>query len=103
MSNTGVASPLIRLENIHKAYQMGPDRVPVRRGVDLSVREGEVVSIRGASGSGKSTLLHIAGALDQPDETDNGRGKVYFKDIPLSEMGRHSRHRLRNRQFGFVF
>jgi ABC-type lipoprotein export system ATPase subunit len=100
MSN---AVELIRLQSIHKAYQMGPDLVPVLRGVDLSVREGEFVAIMGASGSGKSTLLHIAGALDQPDETGNGRGEVYFRDIAVSSMGRRRRHRLRNQQFGFVF
>jgi ABC-type lipoprotein export system ATPase subunit len=94
---------LIRLENIHKAYQMGPDRVPVLRGVDLSVKEGEFVAIMGASGSGKSTLLHLAGALDTPDVTERGRGEVYFRDRALSSMGRRGRHRLRNQQFGFVF
>jgi lipoprotein-releasing system ATP-binding protein len=60
-------SELLRLENIHKAYLMGPAVVPVLRGIDLNVLEGEFVAIMGASGSGKSTLLHIAGALDKPD------------------------------------
>jgi ABC-type lipoprotein export system ATPase subunit len=103
-------SELIRLQNIHKSYEMGPDLVPVLRGVDLTVNEGEFVAIMGASGSGKSTLLHIAGALDRPDEA-NGNGKsgrgaaseVYFKGAALSGFGRWGRHRLRNREFGFVF
>jgi lipoprotein-releasing system ATP-binding protein len=102
-------SELIRLKNIHKAYAMGPDSVPVLRGVDLSVNEGEFVAIMGASGSGKSTLLHIAGALDQPDEFSQGTerkdsgGEVYFRGEKLSDMSRWGRHRLRNRSFGFVF
>ncbi len=102
-------SELIRLKNIHKAYPMGPDTVPVLRGIDLSVNEGEFVAIMGASGSGKSTLLHIAGALDQPDppSTKNGdaqsSGEVYFRGEKLSAMSRWARHRLRNRSFGFVF
>jgi ABC-type lipoprotein export system ATPase subunit len=105
-------SELIRLKNIHKAYEMGPDTVPVLRGVDLSVNEGEFVAIMGASGSGKSTLLHIAGALDQPDEFAHGTkeaggggggGEVYFRGEKLSAMSRWGRHRLRNRSFGFVF
>src|SRR4051812_48989088 len=97
-------SELIRLQNIHKAYQMGPDTVPVLRGVNLTVEEGEFVAIMGASGSGKSTLLHIAGALDTPDsipsEFDTNSkvleelapGEVYFRGKALSAMGRWGRH-----------
>ncbi|HVX85101.1 MAG TPA: ABC transporter ATP-binding protein [Phycisphaerae bacterium] len=106
-------SDLIRLQNIHKAYWMGPDRVSVLRGVDLSVREGEFVAIMGASGSGKSTLLHIAGALDTPDLGPIGpEGKVvpastapevFFRDQPLSTMGAGGRDHLRTHDFGFVF
>ncbi len=103
-------SELIRLQNIYKSYEMGPDLVPVLRGVDLVVNEGEFVAIMGASGSGKSTLLHIAGALDRPDDLQvNGNGKkgtpseVFFKGKPVSSLGRWGRHRLRNHAFGFVF
>ena len=60
-------STLLRLVNIHKSYRMGNDIVPVLRGVNLEVGDGEFVAIMGASGSGKSTLLHIAGVLDRPD------------------------------------
>jgi ABC-type lipoprotein export system ATPase subunit len=60
-------SALLRLVNIHKAYRMGPEIVPVLHGVNLEVEEGEFVAIMGASGSGKSTLLHIAGVLDRAD------------------------------------
>jgi lipoprotein-releasing system ATP-binding protein len=132
MSNTAPATDskeLIRLENIHKTYRMGSDVVPVLRGVDLVVNEGEFVAIMGASGSGKSTLLHIAGALDRPDrvaaperETKGGGdlpyarktggpalapgvsvGTVTFRNQRVSSMGRWARHRMRNREFGFVF
>ena len=101
-------SELIRLKNIHKAYEMGPDIVPVLRGIDLSVDEGEFVAIMGASGSGKSTLLHIAGALDQPDTLSKSddpakSGEVYFRGEKISAMSRWARHRLRNHSFGFVF
>ncbi len=113
-------SELIRLQNIHKTYRMGSDLVPVLRGVDLVVNDGEFVAIMGASGSGKSTLLHIAGALDRPDAfqspergengSEKSRGKrkelngdVRFRGESIARMGRWSRHKLRNREFGFVF
>jgi len=111
----GMSSQLIRLENIHKTYRMGSDLVSVLRGVDLVVNDGEFVAIMGASGSGKSTLLHIAGALDRPDRIPtaaNGNGaapkgqtfgEVYFREKKISNMGRWSRHRMRNHEFGFVF
>jgi ABC-type lipoprotein export system ATPase subunit len=103
----------MRLENIYKAYWMGPDRVSVLRGIDLSIREGEFVAIMGASGSGKSTLLHIAGALDVPDEGPvDSSGKVvaaspapevFFRGRPLSSVGTWGRDELRTHDFGFVF
>jgi lipoprotein-releasing system ATP-binding protein len=86
--------PLLRLVNIHKSYRMGSDVVPVLRGVNLEVAEGEFVAIMGASGSGKSTLLHIAGALDrvdmvaappQPERGENGSANG--KGMPLNPPG----------------
>jgi lipoprotein-releasing system ATP-binding protein len=91
-------SELMRLQDIHKTYRMGPATLQVLRGVSASIDEGEFVAIMGASGSGKSTLLHIAGALDHPDQ-----GRVLFDGRDLASISRHDRHALRNRAFGFVF
>ena len=60
-------SPLLEASGLTKTYLSGERRLEVLRGVSLSVRDGESVSIRGESGSGKSTLLHLLAGLDAPD------------------------------------
>src|SRR5690242_14438122 len=59
--------------NLWKRYHKSRVEIPVLRGVDLDIREGEFLSIIGQSGSGKSTLLHLLGTLDAPDQ-----GEVHF-------------------------
>ena len=58
------AKNMIKLHDIHKYYRTGEQSLHVLKGVDLHIREGELVSIMGSSGSGKSTLLNILGVLD---------------------------------------
>ena len=58
---------MIRLKNLHKTYYMGSNQLHVLKGIDLHVRQGELVSVMGSSGSGKSTLLNIIGLLDTYD------------------------------------
>ncbi|WP_181243902.1 ATP-binding cassette domain-containing protein [Chamaesiphon polymorphus] len=57
---------MIEMENIIKTYQLGEMEVPVLKGINLYVAEGDYISIMGASGSGKSTLMNIIGCLDRP-------------------------------------
>jgi lipoprotein-releasing system ATP-binding protein len=83
---------------LEKAYRKGEHKVPVLRGVDVSVRKGEFVSIIGQSGSGKSTLLHLLGLLDSPDV-----GEITLEGQRIDDLPRKSRDALRNRVFGFIF
>jgi ABC-type antimicrobial peptide transport system, ATPase component len=64
--NTKDNVPLIRLENIGMIYKIGDISYEVLKGINLTVENGEFVSIMGASGSGKSTLMNILGCLDKP-------------------------------------
>ena len=89
---------LLKAEDIHKSYKMGPATVKVLKGANLTVKKGEFVAIIGASGSGKSTLLHILGALDRPNE-----GTVKFRGENLNKLGSRELNKFRNKKVGFVF
>lgn len=79
---------------IEKSY----GTLKVLKGVDLSVKAGEIVAIVGASGAGKSTLLHMLGTLDTPD-----KGKISIKDQDVFGQGQKDLATFRNRHIGFVF
>lgn len=83
---------------IEKTYRKGAHRVPVLKGVHLSIARGELLSIVGQSGSGKSTLMHMMGLLDVPDV-----GEVYFDGQRVDDLPPRTRDELRNRVFGFIF
>ncbi|MEE9904540.1 MAG: ABC transporter ATP-binding protein [Chlorobium sp.] len=95
---------LLEAINISKSYTLpGQSPIPVLRGIDLSVRPGEMLTVIGASGSGKTTLLNLLGTLDAPDQ-----GELLFEDAPLFRNGKFvlsqkELARFRNRKIGFVF
>ena len=89
---------MIKLHGIHKYYRTGEQSLHVLKGVDMQVREGELVSIMGSSGSGKSTLLNILGVLDGFD-----RGSYVLAGHPVSNLGETESAHLRNKLLGFVF
>lgn len=94
-----VKQPLaISASNLHKSYRKGNLEVPVLRGVDLEVAEGEFVAIIGQSGSGKSTLLHLLGTLDKPDT-----GEITIGQHHVGTLRSLQRDRLRNREIGLIF
>ncbi len=83
---------------IYKEYKIGKTSITVLRGINLDVKEGEILIILGASGAGKSTLLHILGILDTPTS-----GHISFKGENLNILGQKKLAEKRNRIFGFVF
>ena len=89
--------PVLELEGVTKSYGGDPP-VHALRGVDLTVREGELIAIAGPSGSGKSTLLHMIGTLDRPTD-----GVVRVAGFDISEMSDRQLAALRSRRIGFVF
>ncbi len=97
--------PLITVSNLHKTYRLGHVDVPVLRGVNLGVEEGEWVAVLGASGSGKSTLLHLLGGLDRPDVPAGGRGNgsIVFDGRPLASFSTGALDAYRAAEVGFVF
>ena len=89
---------LLRAEGIKKSFFKGKAEIPVVRGVDLTVLQGETVAITGASGVGKSTLLHILGTLEAPTA-----GRVLFGKQDLAKLSEKELAHFRNRSLGFVF
>jgi lipoprotein-releasing system ATP-binding protein len=94
------APPIVQLSavGLWKRYRKAHVEIPVLRGVDLEVRQGEFLSIIGQSGSGKSTLLHLLGTLDAPDE-----GEIIFHGHRIDHLPAAARDKLRNKQFGMIF
>lgn len=89
---------MIRLENINKSYTMGTNTLHVLKGINLHIKEGELVSIMGHSGSGKSTLLNILGILDSYDS-----GKYFLADTLIYKLKESKAAYFRNKFLGFVF
>lgn len=86
----------IRIHNLKKWF--GDPPTHVLKGIDLTIEDGEFVSIVGRSGSGKSTLLYIMSTLDDPSS-----GSVFFDNLEASKMSEDAVHDLRNKELGFVF
>ncbi|KZN61612.1 lipoprotein-releasing ABC transporter ATP-binding protein LolD [Pseudoalteromonas luteoviolacea] len=93
-----MSDPVIQCQKLSKSYQEAGSQVSVLNGVDLSLKQGETLSIVGSSGSGKSTLLHILGTLD--GATD---GSLKIKGVEVDKLSRAKQAEFRNRHMGFIY
>ena len=89
---------VLQANDICKTYHLGGRELPVLRGVNLELKQGEFVALQGASGSGKSTLLQLLGGLDQPTS-----GTILFKGKPLRLQTAQQAAIFRGQNVGFVF
>jgi putative ABC transport system ATP-binding protein len=96
--NAAGRKAVIDIQGITKVYQMGEMEVRALQGVNLTVYEGEFISIMGPSGSGKSTMMHILGALDQPTT-----GAYYLDGVDVAKLSDSDLAQVRNKKIGFVF
>lgn len=89
---------MIEIKDLHKSYKMGSNSLHVLKGINFSVKKGELVAIMGSSGSGKSTLLNILGMLDEADE-----GSYTLDKVPIQGLNETKAAEYRNKFLGFVF
>ena len=89
---------VIRVEEIHKYYELGETRVHALRGVSVEVQHSEFVAVMGASGSGKSTFMNILGCLDRPSS-----GRYLLEGVDVSQHDKRALALIRNQKIGFVF
>ncbi|MDE0978842.1 MAG: ABC transporter ATP-binding protein [Flavobacteriales bacterium] len=89
---------MLSLRSIEKSYPLAGGQLPVLKGIDLIIEQGEMVAIMGSSGSGKSTLLNVLGLLDNFDA-----GSYHLDEVDMSELSERQSARYRSRFLGFVF
>jgi lipoprotein-releasing system ATP-binding protein len=88
----------VEVRGLTKIFFHGGRRLPILRGIDLTLEPGEMIAVVGASGAGKSTLLHILGTLDLPTT-----GQILFGGRDLTRLSPSALADFRNRAIGFVF
>jgi putative ABC transport system ATP-binding protein len=98
LTNAASKDVLIRVEDVHRYYDLGETRVHALRGVSVDIHRGEFMAIMGASGSGKSTFMNMLGCLDRPTS-----GRYLLEGIDVSKHDKKALALIRNQKIGFVF
>ena len=96
--SASAARAVIRVEDVHKYYELGETRVHALRGVSVEIHRSEFLAIMGASGSGKSTFMNMLGCLDRPSS-----GRYLLEGIDVSKHDKKALALIRNQKIGFVF
>lgn len=89
---------ILSMQEICKSYYLGDEELKVLKDVDLTLHQGDFLSVLGPSGSGKSTLMNIIGCLDIPTS-----GKYVLTGNDISDLDETDLARIRNREIGFIF
>ncbi|MFD2612840.1 ABC transporter ATP-binding protein [Paenibacillus gansuensis] len=89
---------LLVVRGVHRSFQTGSRKIDVLKGIDMELRSGQLIMLRGRSGSGKTTLLNMLGGLDQPS-----KGEIYFRNRPFHQWGDDQRTSVRRKEMGFIF
>jgi putative ABC transport system ATP-binding protein len=89
---------MLTLSSVEKSYPLAGGQLPVLRGIDLTIEQGEMVAIMGSSGSGKSTLLNVLGLLDGFNS-----GSYHLDEVDMSKLSEKQSARYRSKFLGFVF
>ncbi len=89
---------VVKVVDLCKSYGTGNTKVEALKNINLTIKQGEFVSVVGASGSGKSTLLHLLGGVDKPTS-----GKVYVDGVDIYGLSEKELAIFRRRKVGFIF
>jgi putative ABC transport system ATP-binding protein len=89
---------LLRTENLTRIFHVGSEDIYAVNQANIKIRKGGLTIFEGPSGSGKTTLINILGSLDQPTE-----GKVYYRDMNITDWPEQKRDGLRRDKIGFIF
>jgi putative ABC transport system ATP-binding protein len=90
--------PLVIVQDVHKEYRRGTERIDVLQGANLEIAQGEFLALMGPSGSGKTTLLNLIGGLDRPT-----RGSIAVAGQRIEQLSEGALSKWRARHIGFVF
>ncbi len=98
MNEPGAPVPALQLQDVTRRFRQGPAVIEVLRGIDLTLRRGEIVALLGPSGSGKSTLLQAAGLLE-----GGYGGRITIDGTAAAQLSDAARTALRREKLGFVY